>query len=350
MTIPKTMKALIMTAPGVPMSIGEVPTPSPAKGEVLVKIEACGVCHTDELYWRVGPPTTTFPHILGHEGAGTVAVLGEGVTNWNVGDRVSVPMHHGQCGECSFCLEGFVTQCAQKKWHAGEVWGCFAEYAVTSAETIVKLADNVSFEKAGPCGCAGVTVTGAIRRANVPKGGWIGFSGAGGLGLMGVQVAKALGYKTLAIDIDDGKLAEAKKLGADVVVNAATAPADKGGLPGAVIAQTDGKGLHALLVVTTAASAFESSWMLVRGGGTVVFIGVTMAEVKYMPVVILSKEIKIMGSLLGSTDDAKTVLDLVATGKVHPLTSGCKLSEVPHVFEELEKGLVTGRKVVTQFV
>ncbi|KAJ3311348.1 hypothetical protein HDU93_005130, partial [Gonapodya sp. JEL0774] len=108
---------------------------------------------------------------------------------------VSVPMHSGSCGECSYCEEGVVSQCPKKKWHAAEVWGCFAEYVVTNPNTIVPIADGVSFEKAGPCGCAGVTVVGAIRRANVPKGGWVGFSGAGGLGLMGVQVAKALGYK-----------------------------------------------------------------------------------------------------------------------------------------------------------
>ncbi|KAI9019679.1 NAD+-dependent and Zn-containing alcohol dehydrogenase [Hyaloraphidium curvatum] len=335
------MTALVMHGIGLPLKVEQIQTPTIADDQVLVKVEACGVCHTDEFLSRVGFPGLSFPHVLGHEGSGTIAQVGSKAEGW----AVFVPMFGGSCGDCGFCQRDLKLQCAKKKAHAIDIWGCYAEYVVANPKAIVRIPDNVTFEQAGPCGCAGATMTAAIRRANPPAGGWIGFSGAGGLGLMGIQVAKALGYKVASIDVDDVKLKEAKAVGADVLVNARKAGANLGE---EVKKATDG-GLDAHLLVTTAPIAFENAPSCMRGGGAIVFLGIVEGDIKLTPLTILVNDMKIIGSQIGNPEDAEMAVKLVAEGKVRPITSTCKLSEVPHIFEELEKGTIIGRKVVTDF-
>ncbi|KXS22514.1 alcohol dehydrogenase GroES domain-containing protein [Gonapodya prolifera JEL478] len=343
MTIPQTMKALVLHELGKPMTVEDVPVPKCGDNQVLVKIEASGVCHTDEFFSRAGYPGIKFPAVLGHEGAGTIAQIGAAVTGWKIGDRVSVPMYGGGCGKCYYCENDMLLQCADHIMHAGNAWGTYAEYIATNPKTIVAIPDNVSYEHAGPCGCAGVTVMGALRRSNAPKGSWVAYSGAGGLGLMGVQIAKAEGYKVLAIDVDDAKLEEAKHVGADAVLNAKTAGAEF--IP-KVLTITEG-GLMANFIVTTAASAVENTIPAMKAGGSVIIIGIIEKPTTIPIVLLMVKDLKIFGSALGTVEDAKKVVKYVADGKVHPTTSPCKLSEVNHVFEELEKGTIVGRKVVT---
>ncbi|KAJ3339501.1 hypothetical protein HDU93_008215 [Gonapodya sp. JEL0774] len=340
------MKALVLREIGKPMVIEDVPVPTCGPNDVLIKVEATGVCHTDEFIARAGFPGMSLPHVLGHEGAGTIVQLGSAVQGWKIGDRVTAPMYAGSCGNCYFCESDLYLQCTERKMHAANIWGSYAEYMISNPKTIVAIPENVGYEKAGPCGCAGVTVTGAVRRAKAPKGSWIAFSGAGGLGLIGIQVAKAQGYKVLSIDIDDTKLAEATRVGADAVVNAKTA-GDK--MAEQVVALTDG-GLAANIIVTTAASAVEGSIACMRGGGTIVVIGIIEKNISISPMILLLKDLHILGSELGSVEDARKCLEFVSEGKVNPVTSPCKLSDVPHIFEELEKGTVLGRKVVTDML
>ncbi|KAJ3339502.1 hypothetical protein HDU93_008216, partial [Gonapodya sp. JEL0774] len=341
-----TMKALVLREIGKPMAVEEVPVPTCGPNDVLVKVEATGVCHTDEFFARIGFPGMPLPHILGHEGAGTIAQVGSAVKGWKVGDRVAAPMYAGSCGDCYYCTTDLPLQCAVRKMHAGNIWGSYAEYMISNPSTIVAIPDNVGYEKAGPCGCAGVTVTGAIRRAKAPKGSWIGFSGAGGLGLIGVQVAKAEGYKVLAIDVDDSKLAEASRVGADAVVNAKIAGAK---IAEQVMALTEG-GLAANIIVTTAPSAVEASIMCMRAGGSIVIVGIIEKSITIPAMMIMVNDLRIVGSTLGSVEDARKCLEFVSQGKVDPVTSPCKLSDVSHIFEELEKGTVIGRKVVTDML
>lgn len=230
-----------------------------------------------------------------------MAAVGKNVTDFKVGDRILSPMHSGGCGTCHYCsVKGVETQCAKKAWHAISRNGFFAEYCAVNPKNTVKIPEGVSFAQAGPIGCAGVTVYNALRKSGVRAGEWVGISGAGGLGQLAIQIAKTKGMKVLVLDVDDAKLETAKQLGADAVVNPRTEgeqTAEK------VKAATDsGEGLDGVVVVTNANSAFESAPNFVRGAATVVFIGVPTAAIKIDPYAVLSKEMKIVGSFLGSRD------------------------------------------------
>ncbi|KAI9011840.1 alcohol dehydrogenase GroES-like protein [Hyaloraphidium curvatum] len=345
MSLPTTMRAAVMRGQNSKLTIEELPLPAVGDDELLMKVEACGICHTDALLNQVLPLPAEVPHLLGHEGAGTVAAVGKNVTGWSVGDRILSPMHSGSCGECGYCTRGIPTQCAKKIWHAISKPGFFAEYAAVNPANSVRIPDGVSFEQAGPIGCAGVTVHSGLRKCGAKPGELVGISGAGGLGQLAVQIAKSMGMTVVAIDVDDEKLETAKKLGATHAVNAKDPdlPAALRALPGCE------EGLQALLVVTNANPAFEVAPKLLRGGGTAVFIGVPSAEMKLDPYMVLNKEIRVMGSFLGNVEDAAAALKLIAEGKIKPLTTPCALEDINDVFHKMDHGRIADRFVVTKF-
>ncbi len=183
------MKAAILKEIGAPIVIEDIATPEPKAGEVLIRVEACGLCHSDvhlaDGDWDLLKPITKVPLILGHEAAGTVAKTGEGVTNLKVGDRVGVPWIFWTCGECEFCKEGRETLCSKQKITGCTVDGGFAEYMIAPATHASKLPDSLSMEQAAPLLCAGLTVYKAMKAAGVRKGQRVAIFGAGGVGAFG---------------------------------------------------------------------------------------------------------------------------------------------------------------------
>ncbi|KAI9032937.1 alcohol dehydrogenase GroES-like protein [Hyaloraphidium curvatum] len=349
MALPDKMRAALTHSKG-PLTFEDVPLPKPSAGELLMKVAACGVCHSDQMLSasaeRFGIPDG---FILGHEGAGTVAAVGENVKGWKVGDRILAPVNGGCCRKCEYCTRGLEQQCPDKSWFATHKNGFFAEYTVVNPDFVVRIPDNVPFDVAGPIGCAGVTVYAGLKRTSARSGDWVGLSGAGGLGQMAIQIGQTMGFKMLALDIDDSKLATAKKLGAQACVNPKTEGAKT---PDAVRAHTGGQGLHAIIVVTTANSAFQQAPELVRGGGVVVFIGVPGSDkpIELDVMAVLMKEITIKGSVIGSTEDAAAALQLVAEGKVKPLVTPCSLDDLNDAFAKMDHvGAIQDRMVVTKF-
>src|SRR5579864_870165 len=217
----KTMKAAVVEKFGAPLVIRELPVPTPGPGQALVEIIASGVCHTDlhaaDGDWPVQP---TLPFTPGHEGAGIVAVLGPGVTHLKEGDRVGVVWLHSACGHCEFCLSGWETLCLEQKNSGYSVNGSFAQYAVAQADYLGRIPKNLSFVDAAPILCAGVTTYKGLKETNTRPGEWVVISGVGGLGHVAIQYAKAMGLHVAAIDIGPEKLALARKLGAEVTVDA----------------------------------------------------------------------------------------------------------------------------------
>lgn len=218
----KTMKAAVVHEFGKPLVIEEVPIPVPGDGQILVKVEACGVCHTD-LHaangdWPVKPNP---PFIPGHEGVGYVVKVGPNVKHIKEGDRVGVPWLYSACGHCEYCLDAWETLCLKQENTGYSVNGSFAEYVVADADYVGILPDNVGFVEIAPVLCAGVTVYKGLKMTDTKPGDWVVISGIGGLGHMAVQYAKAMGLNVAAVDIDDAKLDLAKRLGASVTVNAA---------------------------------------------------------------------------------------------------------------------------------
>src|SRR6476659_5798848 len=223
MAIPKTMKAAVVEKFGEPLVVREVPVPSPGPGQALVEIVATGVCHTDlhaaDGDWPVKPVP---PFIPGHEGAGVVAALGPGVTHLKEGDRVGIAWLHSTCGFCEFCLSGWETLCKAQKNSGYSVNGSFAEYALAQADFLGRIPDQLSFVAAGPILCAGVTAYKGLKEAEARPGEWVVISGVGCLGHVAVQYATAMGLRVAAVDVGRQKLELARKLGAEITVDASS--------------------------------------------------------------------------------------------------------------------------------
>ena len=222
----RTMKAAIVKGFGEPLAIEEVPVPVPAQGQILMKVVASGVCHTD-LHavsgdWPVKP---TPPFIPGHEGAGYVAALGPGVTTLKEGDRVGVPWLHSACGTCDDCITGWETLCAKQQNTGYSVNGAFAEYVVAPAAYVGRIPDALTFADAAPILCAGVTTYKGLKETETKPGQWVVISGVGGLGHLAVQYARAMGMHVAAVDIGEEKLALARSLGAEIALDARKDPA-----------------------------------------------------------------------------------------------------------------------------
>ena len=217
----KTMKAAVVHEFGKPLVIEQVPVPEPGPGEVLVKIVASGVCHTD-LHAAAGdwPVKPNLPFIPGHEGVGIVSALGEGVTDLKEGDKVGIAWLHDACRNCEYCETGWETLCEAQHMSGYTVNGTFAEYAIGAAPFVARLPDDVDFAAMAPILCAGVTTYKGIKETEARPGEWLAISGIGGLGHVAVQYAKAMGLHVVALDVADEKLALAKELGADVAINA----------------------------------------------------------------------------------------------------------------------------------
>lgn len=222
MSVGAAMRAAVLEAHGAPLRIASLPVPQPGTGELLVRLEASGVCHTDVHVWQgeAVPAAAPAPFILGHEGIGRVAALGPEVTGWTVGARAGVPWLHDTCGDCPACRSGQESFCQRQRAHGFDVPGTFAEYVVTKAAFTARVPEGDA-AAAAPLMCAGLTAFGALDRAALAPGETCAVFGCGGLGLYAVQLASRRGAGVIAIDSDPAKLALATRLGAAEAVAAA---------------------------------------------------------------------------------------------------------------------------------
>ncbi len=258
-----TMQAAVVESLGEPLILREWLIPSPGPGQILVKTEACGVCHTD-LHavrddWAMKPK---LPFIPGHEGVGLVAAIGAGVTIVKEGDRVGVPWLYSACGHCEHCLSAWETVCAEAEFGGYTKNGGFAEYILADPGYVAHIPAGLTAIEAAPVICAGVTTYKGIKETQARPGEWIAISGAGGLGHMAVQYAKAMGLLVCAIDIDESKLAHAKRLGADATVNATE------GDPAAAVKAATSGGAHGVLITAASLPAFRQGVAMTRKRGT----------------------------------------------------------------------------------
>lgn len=336
------MKAAVLRELGGPIRIEEVDTPVPGSGEVLVKVEACGVCHSDlhlaEGGWDMLRGITKVPLIGGHEIAGVVAALGEGVTELKIGDRVGVPWLHWTCGQCEYCRSGRETLCGKQKITGCTVDGGFAEYVKAPASHTAKLPGNLRPEEAAPLLCAGLTVYKALKNAGVAEGQRVAVFGVGGLGHMAVQIARAMGAQVCAIDVSDDKLALAKSLGAEMTVNAATEQVPKQ-------VRAFG-GAHVALVTSASAAAYETALRCLRKGGTLAVAGMPNEPFKVSAVAMVSLEARIVASAVGTREDLREMFELVSRFPIRSHIETRPLEALPEVFEEMKRGAVIGRVVL----
>ena len=334
------MKAAVVRAFDQPLQIEEVPVPRPAAGDVLVKIEACGVCHTDlhaaEGDWPVKPNP---PFIPGHEGVGFVAAVGAGVSHVKEGDRVGIPWLYSACGYCEHCLGGWETLCESQQNTGYSVNGGFAQYALANAGYVGHLPAQIGFIEIAPVLCAGVTVYKGLKVTDTRPGDWVVISGVGGLGHMAVQYAKAMGLNVAAVDVDEDKLRLARQLGALVTVNAATTD------PAAYLKKEIG-GAHGALVTAVSPKAFEQAIGMVRRGGTVSLNGLPPGQFPLDIFGMVLNGITVRGSIVGTRLDLQESLDFAAMGKVKATVASDRLENINDIFARMHKGQIEGRIVL----
>jgi propanol-preferring alcohol dehydrogenase len=340
MKIPKTMQAAVVEKFGEPLAVREVPVPEPGPGQVLVEIVASGVCHTDlhaaEGDWPVKP---TLPFIPGHEGAGIVVALGPDVTHLQEGDRVGIAWLHSACGHCTFCLSGWETLCLEQKNSGYSVNGSFAQYAVAQADYLGRIPENLSFTDAGPILCAGVTTYKGLKETQARPGEWVVVSGAGGLGHVAIQYAKAMGLHVAAVDLGPEKMALARKLGADIAIDARTQD------PATEIQKQIG-GAHGVLVTAVSTIAFKQAIGMLRRGGTCVLNGLPPGEFPVSIFDVVLNRYTIRGSIVGTRLDLQEALRFAAEGKVRATIETQPLASINDIFERLKTGKVNGRVVL----
>jgi alcohol dehydrogenase, propanol-preferring len=334
------MKAAILREYKQPLQIEDTETPVPGPDEVLIKVDACGVCHSD-LHIAEGDWTHLLriikrPLIPGHEAVGRVVEKGEAVDNLEIGDRVGVAWTHWTCGECELCKEGHENLCSSQTITGATVDGGYSEFMKAKASHALKVPDSLTSEEAAPLFCAGVTVYHAIKTSGIKPGQRLAVFGVGGLGHLAVQIAKCFGAQVIAIDIADDKLEFARKLGADITMNAAED----------VVKQIRKMGgAHVAVVTSAAKAAYDMAFYAVRSCGTLMVVGMPAEDLSFPA--IMMREMRIMSSATGTREDLREVLELAETGKLKCRVETRPLEEVNEVFDEMRRAKITGRVVLT---
>jgi propanol-preferring alcohol dehydrogenase len=338
--IPKMMKAAVVHTFGEPLQIEQVPVKTPGQNEILVKVVACGVCHTD-LHavrgdWPVKPK---LPLIPGHEGIGYVAALGPGVTGITEGDIVGVPWLYSACGCCEQCITGWETLCDHQQNGGYSVDGSYAEYVIADSRYVAHLPANTDMIAMSPILCAGVTVYKGLKETEARPGEWVAISGVGGLGHLAVQYAKAMGMHVAAIDVNEAQLRLAEKIGADITINAREQN------PGELLQKQTG-GMHGVLVTAVSPSAFSQSLATLRKRGTMSLVGLPPGSFE-LPIfnTVLNRH-TIRGSIVGTRKDMQEAIAFALDGKVHTSVHTARLEDINQVFADMEEGKVEGRTVL----
>lgn len=322
-----------------PLTIDQVPRRELERGQILVKVEASGLCHTDihaaNGDWPIKPSP---PFIPGHEGVGIVTELGPGVSEVAVGDRVAMPWLGYACGVCDHCVSGWETLCLQQKNMGYSIDGGFGEYAVAYAHYVVKVPEGIDPLDAAPLTCAGVTTYKAVKVAGTRSSDLVAVFGVGGLGHLAIQYAAIAGGRVIAVDLIDEKLELARKLGAEFTINATKQD------PVAAIQELGGADQAIALAVSP--KAFEQAYGTLRRGGKLVFVALPADNHVTLPIFeTVLNGITIVGSIVGTRTDLREVFELHAAGKTHVIREVRPLDQVNESIADVEAGRVAARIV-----
>ena len=339
--MPSKMQAAVVVEFGAPLVLREWDVPTPGPGQVLVKTEACGVCHTD-LHASRGdwPLKPTLPFIPGHEGIGIVCGVGAGVTEVKEGDRVGVPWLYSACGHCEHCLQAWETVCDSAQFGGYTRNGGFAEYIVADPRYVAHIPKGLEPWAAAPIICAGVTTYKGLKETDAKPGDWVVISGVGGLGHLAIQYAKVMGFHVCAVDVDAGKLAHAKRVGADVTVDA------KDEDPTTAVRNATHGGAHGVLITAPSLGAFKQGVAMTRKRGTCVLVGLPAGDFPLPLFDVVASCITVRGSFVGTRQDMVEALAFAAEGKVKADIELAPLLAINTVFERLQRGQVASRVVL----
>ena len=337
------MRAAVLREFGQPLVLEDVPRPSPGDGEVLLQIEACGVCHSDLHLvsgdWPAFAKLIKRPLVPGHEVVGRVVEIGKGVSAETLNARVGVSWVFWSCGICTTCKEGRENICQNRAITGVTVNGGYADFMVAKATHVIAVPDSLSPAEAAPLFCAGVTVYRALRNAEVMEGQRVAVFGVGGLGHLAVQIARAMGADVVAVDVDDAKLALARESGAQQTLNSAKQDA-------AAELRSSG-GVHLALVATPAKSAYDAAFTVLRAGGAVMIVGLPSEPLIFDAVKLARNEARILTSVVGTRQDVRDTFALAAAGKLHCHVETRPLAQINEILGEMRRGTLLGRVVLT---
>jgi len=328
-----------ISKPGGDFELVERDIPEPGPRQVRIQVEACGICHSDELVKEGLWPGLQFPRVPGHEIAGRVDASGDGVTSWKKGDRVGVGWHGGHDFVCESCRRGDFTMCVQRKVTGIDYDGGYAEYVIAPMEALAAIPDQVPAEEAGPFMCAGVTVFNALRNSGACPGDVVAVQGVGGLGHLGVQYARKMGFNTVALGKGADKEPLARKLGAHYYIDSA-----------AVDTVTELQKLGGARVILATAPSAKAISDVVGGLGINGNLLIPAAPnepltVSVFPLIMGRRQIS--GWYSGTARDSQDTLEFSALTDVHPMIEKFPLSRVAEAYEQMRSGKVRFRVVLT---
>ncbi len=328
--------AVCLAAPRGAVEVRTVEVGEPGVGEVRVRMEACGICHSDVMITGLEKLPLS-PLVLGHEGIGVVEAIGEGVTEVAVGDRAGITYFGAGCGKCTACLTGQARYCAKQSNHGYTRHGALASEAVVAAQNLIRVPAGLAAEEAAPLCCAGWTAMGALMEARVEPGQWVAIFGFGGLGHLACGYARAMGARVAVVDSSAEKLEFARTLGAEMAL-----------LPDVArkTLQKELGGVHAAIVFTASAAAGPVALSSLQRRGSLVLVGLTTDTFPVSMTEVVLKGIRMQGSYLGTRADLERVFALAAEGGVKPHVSTHGIGEGPELIARLSRGELTGRAVV----
>lgn len=332
------MKAAHISKPGAQFEIVAKEIPEPGRGEVQIKVEACGICHSDELVKEGLFPGIEYPRVPGHEVAGLVAKVGEGVTSWQVGQRVGVGWHGGHCFICDACREGDFANCINRLTCGISYDGGYAEYMVAPQEALARIPDELSDIDAAPLLCAGITTYNALRNSGARGGDLVAIQGMGGLGHLGIQYANKLGFKTVALSRGRDKEQLARQLGAHVYIDTQASN----------VAEELTKLGGARVILATAPSS-KAITELVDGlskHGTLLIAAASGEPLQVSPLQLLLFGRSIEGWYSGTAKDSEDTLNFSALTGVRPRIETYTLDQVNEAYEHMISGQARFRAVL----
>ena len=331
------MKAVQISKPGGDFELVERPIPQPARGQVRIKVEACGICHSDALVKEGQWPGLQYPRVPGHEIAGRVDAVGADVAQWKPEQRVGVGWHGGHCFTCEPCRRGDFVNCRNEKITAIHFDGGYQEYVVVPAEAVALMPDDLPADEAAPLMCAGITVYNALRNSQARAGELVAVQGIGGLGHLGIQFARQMGFRTIAIGRGADKQALAKKLGAHQYI-------DSDGAPEQALQKLGG----AQVILATAPDA-KSMSALVDGlapRGTLMIIGAAMEPLTVTPLQLITGSKSIRGWASGTAKDSQDTLEFSALSGVRPMIEPYPLQKAAEAYDQMISGRARFRVVL----
>jgi propanol-preferring alcohol dehydrogenase len=321
--------AAILNQPRGPVSVESVHVGDPGPGEVLLHMEACGICHSD-LFVAGLERLPLAPLTLGHEGIGRVEAVGESVTQWRPGDRAGVTFLGATCGRCEFCVSGRERFCPKQTNFGYTLHGALTGMMHAPASALVRVPEELPAAEAAPLCCAGWTAAGALRKAGLVAGQSLGIFGFGGLGHLALQMAKARGLRTGVVDIGEEKIEAARTAGAEFA--------------GRTLKEYGA--VDAAIVLTPAPAAIQQAFRSLRRNGILVLVGLATTQYELPLVDTVLKGIDIRGSYLGTRADLDEVFALAAAGTLKPQVETHALDETPTLLERLQRGEIQGRAVI----